>query len=198
MNSMPKLSRLSSFGGVAALCTCLGLLACAPAPTPTTSTQPSGTPTGTATPGIPAASSTPATGSSATPPPTTVGSQAPNIDACTLITRAEAESEMGPFKQDIKSSVGAGGERVCAYGPNDSGAVFTLRLYGGAQWALQLATDPEAIRTPESGLGDEAYSVLRQTEIDLWMRKGGLVLNLRGTIGIITSENLAQFALKRI
>lgn len=196
MNSMPKLFRLSSFGGVAALCTCLGLLACSPAPTPTT-TQPSGTPTGT-NPGTPAASSTPTTGSSATPPPTTVGSQAPNIDACTLITRDEAESEMGPLKQAPVSSVGAGGERVCAYGPNDSGAVFTIRLYGGAQWALQLASDPEAIRTPESGLGDEAYSVLRQTEIDLWMRKSGLVLNLRGTIGIITSENLAKFALKRI
>ncbi|MEZ0374911.1 MAG: hypothetical protein ACAI44_37845 [Candidatus Sericytochromatia bacterium] len=127
------------------------------------------------------------------------GSQAaPNVDACTLITRTEAESLMGELREAPKPGLALRDEKVCSYGPNIDGANATLRVYGSDQWSTQLGIDSEMNRIPLPGLGDEAYYTLKGSDTDLWTRKGGVVVNINGSVGNVTASQLAAKALSRL
>ncbi|HEY9843613.1 MAG: hypothetical protein ACAI44_27240 [Candidatus Sericytochromatia bacterium] len=160
---------------------CAGLSACPGTGSPASSNGP-----GSNTPG------------SNSPGASGVSSKAPNVDACMLITRAEAESYMGELREAPKPGLALQDEKVCSYGPNIDGANATLRVYGSAQWSAQLGIDSEMNRIPLPGLGDEAYYTLKGSDTDLWTRKGSVVVNINGSVGNVTASQLAAKALSRL
>jgi hypothetical protein len=125
-------------------------------------------------------------------------SKTPNIDACSLVTRVEADAIMGKLREAPKPATTVGKEKACSYGPNEDGANATLRLYGSDQWELQKGIDSEEKMTDVPGLGDEAYYTKKGTDTDLWVHKGGAVLNVNGSIGIEKAKGMAQKALSRL
>jgi hypothetical protein len=125
-------------------------------------------------------------------------SKPPNIDACSLVTRDEADAIMGKLREAPKPATTVGKEKACSYGPNTDGANATLRLYGSDQWDLQKGIDSEEKMTDVPGLGDEAYYTKKGTDTDLWVRKGDAVLNVNGSIGIEKARGMAQKALSRL
>jgi hypothetical protein len=125
-------------------------------------------------------------------------SKPPNIDACSLVTRDEADAIMGKLREAPKPATTVGKEKACSYGQNTDGANATLRLYGADQWDLQKGIDSEEKMTDVPGLGDEAYYTKKGTTTDLWVHKGGAVLNVNGSIGIDKAKGMAQKALSRL
>src|SRR5215212_6102487 len=63
----------------------------------------------------------------------TGGNKAPNVDGCSLVTRAEAGAIMGEIREAPKPVTSLRDEKTCSYLNND-GASVTLRVYGSDQF----------------------------------------------------------------
>jgi hypothetical protein len=120
-----------------------------------------------------------------------------DIDACALVTRAEADAIMGKLREAPKPATTLGKEKACGY-LNSDGANATVRVYGADQFGLQKGIDSEEKMVSLPGLGDEAYYTKKGSDTDLWARKGGITLNVNGSIGLEKSKSMAQKALSRL
>lgn len=170
----------------------------APAPTQTagaTGSSAAGN-NGTSTTGSGATTGAATTASASTQ--AAANTKGPDVPACSLVTRGEAEGFMGPFADEPKPIAIASNEIACFYGPNSSGTTATVKVYGSGQWALQRAANVNDVILPFAGLGEEAYYVYRDANTDLWTRKGLWVVNVTGSIGIITASELATAALSKL
>jgi hypothetical protein len=127
----------------------------------------------------------------------TDNNKAPNVDACTLVTRSEADSIMGKLREEPKPVTALRDEKTCSY-LNMDGASATIRVYGAGQFESQKGIDSEEKMTSLSGLGDEAYYTKKGSDTDLWARKGGVTINVNSSIGLEKSKGMAQKALSRL
>jgi len=121
----------------------------------------------------------------------------PDVDACSLVTRSEADAIMGKLREAPKPATTLRDEKACSY-LNEEGANVTVRVYGSNQFGLQKGIDSEEKMTSLPGLGDEAYYTKKGSDTDLWVRKGGATLNVNGSIGLEKSKGMAQKALSRL
>ena len=127
----------------------------------------------------------------------TASNKVPDVDACSLVTRSEAEAIMGQLREAQKPATTLRNEKACSY-LNSDGANVTIRVYGSDQFGLQKSIDSEEKMVSLPGLGDEAYYTKKGTDTDLWARKGGATLNVNGSIGLEKAKGMAQKALSRL
>jgi hypothetical protein len=127
----------------------------------------------------------------------TSGSKAPDVDACSLVTRADAEAIMGKLREAPKRAVAVADEKTCSY-LNIDGANVTLRIYGSDWYDVQKNFNDAQKIVSLSGLGDEAYYIQKSSALDLWARKGNSSLFLNGTIGLEPTKRMATKILSRL
>lgn len=129
--------------------------------------------------------------------PTSAGSKAPDVDACALVTRADAEAIMGKLREAPKPTVAVADEKTCSY-LNMNGANVTVRIYGSDWYDTQKNLNDAAKIVNLQGMGEEAYYVQKSSALDLWVRKGNASLYLNGTIGLEPTKRLAAKILSRL
>ena len=127
----------------------------------------------------------------------TAGTKAPDVDACSLLSRADAEAIMGKLKEAPKPVTSAADEKTCSY-MNMSGANVTVRIYGADWYDVQKNLNDAEKIVSLAGLGEEAYYVKKSGAVDLWSRKGGASLYLNGTIGLEAEKRMATKILGRL
>ena len=149
---------------------------------------------GETTPSTPLSNGTSSSGGVAK---STDNNKAPNVDACTLVTRPEADAIMGKLREAPKPVTSLRDEKTCSY-LNEDGASATIRVYGSGQFESQKGIDSEEKMTSLPGLGDEAYYTKKGSDTDLWARKGGITINVNGSIGLEKSKGMAMKALSRL
>jgi hypothetical protein len=124
-------------------------------------------------------------------------SKVPDVDACSLLSRDEAGQIFGEIKEGPKADTGLQKEKECRYS-NMSGAILTISLYGADRWDMQknLVND----KNPQSiaGLGDEAFAVHRGTDSEVYVRKGGAILEVRTSGGMEVARRIAEKAVSRL
>ncbi len=199
----------SASTSVLVLLLCFGLSACSGSQTPN-STTPTTNNTGTTVNGQSTTNTSTSTGATGTSVSTNTSASAnldpskistpetkgPDVPPCSLVTRTEAESYMGTFEKEPQSLPPQTNEIACLYGPNSSGASATVRVYGMGQWLLQRTIFGEAVIPYE--LADSAYYVVKDSNTDLWARQGNWVVNVKGSIGIITASQFVEAAFKKL
>jgi hypothetical protein len=123
--------------------------------------------------------------------------KAPDVDACSLVSRADTEAIMGKLKEAPKPVTAVADEKTCSY-MNTNGASVTIRVYGSDWYDVQKnLNDAEKIVSLQ-GLGEEAYYVKKSGAVDLWSRKGSASLYLNGTIGLEQMKRMATKILSRL
>jgi len=63
-------------------------------------------------------------------------SKVPDVDACTLVTRNEADTIMGKLREAPKPVTSLRNEKTCSY-LNEDGGGATIRVYGAGQFDSQ-------------------------------------------------------------
>ena len=127
----------------------------------------------------------------------TAGTKAPDVDACSLVSRADAEAILGKLKETPKPVTSAADEKTCSY-MNMNGASVTVRIYGSDWYDVQKNLNDAEKVVSVQGLGEEAYYVKKSGAVDLWSRKGGASLYLNGTVGLESMKRLAAKILSRL
>jgi hypothetical protein len=125
------------------------------------------------------------------------GTKAPDVDACSLVSRADAEAIMGKLKEAPKPVTSVADEKTCSY-MNMNGANVTVRIYGSDWYDVQKNLNDAEKIVSLAGLGDEAYYVKKSGAVDLWSRKDSASLYLNGTIGLEQMKRLATKILSRL
>ncbi len=124
-------------------------------------------------------------------------SKVPDVNACTLVTRNEADTIMGKLREAPKPVTSLRDEKTCSY-LNEDGGGATIRVYGAGQFDSQKGIDSEEKMVSLPGLSDEAYYTKKGSDTDLWARKGGATLNVNSSIGLEKSKAMAMKALSRL
>jgi hypothetical protein len=123
--------------------------------------------------------------------------QSSNIDACALVTRAEAAALLGGLRRDPVPQTGYQQERECHY-VSERGAQLSVSVYTADRWDLQKGIVSEMSPVAVPGLGDEAFAVRRGTYAEVYVRKGALLLEVRGSAGMEVSRGMAAKAAGRL
>ena len=119
------------------------------------------------------------------------------IDACALVTKAEAAQALGEIKGGAQTRAGLHDEKRCGYS-NMNGGEVSFGVYGANFWESKRMA-AEGLDTEDlSGLGEEAFSVKRGTTVQLYARKGGIILDVNSTAGKEAARRMAEKALDRI
>jgi hypothetical protein len=121
----------------------------------------------------------------------------PDVDPCSLLTRAELEAVFGELKGAPRADRGLRNERECRFA-NTNGQWLELSLYGTDRWELEKGTVSEQHPVAVPNLGDEAFSVWQGTEKDLYIRTPGAVLQASGSCSLETITTLAAKAVARL
>lgn len=128
---------------------------------------------------------------------TTASTDTSKIDACALVTKAEAAQVLGEIKGEAETRTGLHNEKRCGYS-NMNGNEVSLGVYDADLWESK-RTASEGLETEDlSGLGQEAFSVKRGTTVQLYVRKGGIILDVNSTAGKEAARRMAEKALQRI
>jgi hypothetical protein len=138
----------------------------------------------------------------AVPPPASLAaatpdSHVPDVDPCSLLSRAEVEAVFGELKGAPRADRGLRNERECRYS-NASGQWLELSLYGTDRWELEKGTVSEQHPVAVPNFGDEAFSVRQGTEKDIYVRMRGAVLQTSGSCSLETITTLAAKAVARL
>ena len=127
----------------------------------------------------------------------TAGADASKIDACALVTKAEAAQVLGEIKREAETRTGLHDEKRCGYS-NTNGNEVSFGVYGANFWESKRMA-AEGLDTEDlAGLGEEAFSVKRGTTVQLYARKGGIILDVNSTAGKEAARRMAEKALDRI
>ena len=128
---------------------------------------------------------------------TTSNADTSKIDPCALVTKAEAMQVLGEIKNDAETRTGLHNEKRCGYS-NMNGNEVSFGVYGADLWESK-RTASQGLDTEDlSGLGEEAFSVRRGTTHQLYVRKGGAILDINSNAGKETASRLAEKALARM
>src|SRR4051794_21385713 len=109
--------------------------------------------------------------------------KAEDVDACALVSAEEVKEVMGPLREAPHADTGLQKEKECRYLDAD-GQNLTLSVYTAERWGLQKGIVSEMDPHDEAGLGDEAFSVRRGSSTEVYVKKGALMLEVRGTAGM--------------
>jgi len=120
-----------------------------------------------------------------------------DVDACALVTRAEAAVLLGGLRRDPLPQTGYQQERECHY-VSERGAQLSVSVYTADRWDLQKGIVSEMSPADVPGLGDEAFAVRRGTYAEVYVRKGALLLEVRGSAGMEVSRGMAAKAAGRL
>ena len=124
-------------------------------------------------------------------------SHAADPDPCALVPKAEAEKIIGELKTAPKPDTGLQKEKECNY-ENMAGAWLKVRLYSSERWGMQKGIVSEMNPTEIAGLGEEAYSVKRGSSMEVYVRKGTLILEVSSTVGLEKTRKFAEAATKQL
>lgn len=127
----------------------------------------------------------------------TVSADPSKFDACALLTRAEAAQVLGEIKNDAEIRTGLHNEKRCGYS-NMNGGEVSLGVYGADLWESKRMASEGLDSEDLSGLGEDAFSVRRGTTTQLYIRKGGVILDVNSTAGKDAARRVAERALPRI
>ena len=119
------------------------------------------------------------------------------IDACALVTKAEAAEVLGEIKGGAETRTGLHDEKRCGYS-NTNGNEVSFGVYGADFWESKRTAAEGLAAEDIPGLGEEAFSVTRGTTVQLYARKGGVILDVNSTAGKDAARRIAQKALARI
>jgi hypothetical protein len=119
------------------------------------------------------------------------------LDACALVSADEVKVILGELREPAKRETGLSKEKECHYLDHD-GQNVTLSVYDAARWGMQKGIVSEMDPHDEPGLGDEAFSVKRGSSTEMYVKKGNLVLEVRGTAGMAVTRAMAEKAAKRL
>lgn len=119
------------------------------------------------------------------------------VDACALVTRAEAATLLEGLRRDPRPETGYQLERECHY-VSERGAQLSVSVYTADRWDLQKGIVSEMSPADVPGLGDEAFAVRRGTYAEVYVRKGALILEVRGSAGMAVSRGMAEKAAGRL
>lgn len=109
--------------------------------------------------------------------PSRSGAAAPDVDPCSLVTKAELEQVLGKLKSGPKPGLSVGAEdKVCEY-VGDEGRTASITLHPGEKWEFAKAIFPN--KTTVSGFGDEAFARRDSSGVDLYVKKGDTILVVR-------------------
>jgi hypothetical protein len=128
---------------------------------------------------------------------TTAGADTSKIDACALVTKAEAAQALGEIKGDAETRTGLHDEKRCGYS-NTNGGEVSFGVYGANLWESKRMAAEGLDAEDLAGLGEEAFSVKRGTTVQLYVRKKGVVLDVNSTAGKEAARRMAAKALDRI
>jgi hypothetical protein len=120
-----------------------------------------------------------------------------DVDACALVSAEEVAAVLGALREPAKAETGLQKEKECHYLDHD-GQNVTLSVYAASRFGLQKGIVSEMDPHDEPGLGDEAFSVKRGTTTEVYVKKGELMLEVRGTAGMAVSRAMAGKAAKRL
>lgn len=123
--------------------------------------------------------------------------KAEDVDACALVTRAEAAAALGGLRGEPRPDVGIQKEKECHY-VSASGARLSLSVYTAERWGMQKGIVSEMNPEDVAGLGDEAFAVKRGSDTEVYVRKGKLILEVRGSAGMAASRAMAEKAAGRL
>jgi hypothetical protein len=123
--------------------------------------------------------------------------KAPDINPCTLMTKAEAATIMGELKAEPKTEIGLLNEKECHY-ENLQGQHVVLRIYGADRWGLKKGEVSEMKPVAIPGLGDEAFAVQRGTEFEIYVRKGEVILEVNASTSKEIAQKMAGMAVSRL
>ena len=127
----------------------------------------------------------------------TTGADTSKIDACSLVTKAEAAQVLGEIKREAETRTGLHDEKRCGYS-NMNGNEVSFGVYSANFWESKRMA-AEGLNTEDlAGLGEEAFSVKRGTTVQLYVRKKGFVLDVNSTAGKEAARRMAEKALDRI
>ena len=119
------------------------------------------------------------------------------IDPCALVNRAEAAQVLGEIKGEAETRTGLHNEKRCSYS-NMNGSEVSFGVYGADFWE-STRTASEGLDNEElRGLGEEAFSVRRGTTVQLYVRKGDVILDVNSTAGKEAARRMAEKALPGI
>jgi hypothetical protein len=127
--------------------------------------------------------------------PTIAGAAEP--DPCALVPKAEVEKIIGQLKTAPKADTGLQKEKECNY-ENMEGAWLKVSLYSSERWGLQKGIVSEMNPIDITGLGEEAFSVKRGASMEIYVRKGALILEVSSTVGLDRTKKFAEAAIKQL
>jgi hypothetical protein len=147
--------------------------------------------------------SPPAGSGSAAPPSTTPASASgqggsPEIDACTLLTTAQAAAQVGKTYTSAVSSTIASGQDQCTYHASDDSADLVIIVYqpsSGVSWPMMQSVQ-SGVGTVKavSGVGDKA--MIGQIELDV--QAGQRLVAVQGAGGLLTGSYSSAVSVAKI
>ena len=117
------------------------------------------------------------------------------LDSCALLSKAEVAKIIGELKEEPKPGTGLLKEKQCDY-INMSGAWLKISLGNPDTWGMQKGLFVDTVEI--KGLGEEAFSAKRGTAIEVWVRKGNLMLVVSSTVGLEPTRKVAEAAAKKL
>jgi len=123
--------------------------------------------------------------------------RAADPDPCALVPKAEVEKIIGELKTPPKPDTGLQKEKECNY-DNMEGAWLKVSVYSSERWGMQKGIVSEMSPAAITGLGEEAFSVKRGTTSEIYVRKGGLILQVSSTVGLEKTRKFAEAAIKQM
>jgi hypothetical protein len=119
------------------------------------------------------------------------------LDACSLVAAEDVKAILGALREPAKSDTGMQKEKECHYLDGD-GQNVTLSVYSATRWGMQKGIVSEMDPHDVPGLGDEAFSVKRGSNTEVYVKKGDLVLEVRGSAGMAVTRAMAEKAAKKL
>jgi hypothetical protein len=123
--------------------------------------------------------------------------KAADPDPCALVPKAEVEKIIGELKTPPKPDTGPQKEKECNY-ENVGGTWLKVSIYSSERWGMQKGIVSEMNPTDIVGLGEEAYSVKRGSSMEVYVRKGALILEVSSTVGSEKARKFAEAAIKQL
>jgi hypothetical protein len=117
------------------------------------------------------------------------------VEACALVSKSEAGAVFGEIKGDPVPKDGLRGKK-CSYSTT-AGAWVTIELYSAeAHWELMknMSVDVKDL----TGLGDAAFSAKRGDTRQVYVKKGGAMIEIDSSAGLEAAEKAAVIAVKRM
>ena len=119
------------------------------------------------------------------------------IDACALVSKAEAAKLLGELREEPKPETGIQKEKQCNY-TTAAGAWLKVSIYSSDRWGMQKGIVSEMNPTELPGVGEEAFVVKRGTTYEIYVRKGKWILEVSSTVGPEPTKQFAQTAAERM